>query len=75
MRLLNEKQVTTIAGTYLPLGDNITEVSICCHSDTPVRLHLLLRSKCLIFSPQGAVEIAQMVKQLVDESNKAAGFV
>ncbi|KAF8193723.1 lamb YcsF family protein [Pholiota molesta] len=47
MRLLNEKQVTTIAG-----------LSICCHSDTP-----------------GAVEIAQMVKQLVDESNKAAGFV
>lgn len=75
MRLLNEKQVTTIAGTYLPLGDNITEVSICCHSDTPVRLNLLLQSNCLIFWPQGAVEIAQMVKQLVDESNKAAGFV
>ncbi|KAF9475578.1 lamb YcsF family protein [Pholiota conissans] len=58
MRLLNEKKVTTVAGTYLPLGDNITEVSICCHSDTP-----------------GAVEIAQLVKHLVDESNKAAGFV
>ncbi|KAF9035168.1 lamb YcsF family protein [Panaeolus papilionaceus] len=35
MRLLNERQVTTVAGTYLPLGTNVNEVSICCHSDTP----------------------------------------
>ncbi|KJA16223.1 hypothetical protein HYPSUDRAFT_147989 [Hypholoma sublateritium FD-334 SS-4] len=57
-RILNEKKVTTIAGTHLSLGENIREVSICCHSDTP-----------------GAVEVAQLVKKLVDESNNSAGFV
>ncbi|KAF8808825.1 LamB/YcsF [Phlegmacium glaucopus] len=57
MRLLNEKKVTTIAGTYLSLGEKVEEVSICCHSDTP-----------------GAVEIAKLVKSLVDESNRSAGY-
>lgn len=56
--LLKEHQVTTIEGTYIPLGENITDVSICCHSDTP-----------------GAVEVAQFVKHLVDESNRQAGYV
>lgn len=55
-RLLNQHEVTTLDG-YLPLGNNVTEVSICCHSDTP-----------------GAVEIAQLVKATVEESNKAAGY-
>ncbi|KAJ7641858.1 lactam utilization protein lamb [Roridomyces roridus] len=55
-RLLETHQVTTNEGTYLPLP-YVTEVSICCHSDTP-----------------GAVETAQFVKSLVDESNKRAGY-
>ncbi|PPQ76380.1 hypothetical protein CVT26_015388 [Gymnopilus dilepis] len=57
MRLLNEKKVTTVGGDFLPLGNNVNEVTICCHSDTP-----------------GAVEIAQLVKSLVDESNHSAGY-
>ncbi|KAJ7601112.1 lactam utilization protein lamb [Mycena floridula] len=55
--LLNSHRVTTNAGTYLSLGENIKEVSICCHSDTP-----------------GAVENARLVKSLVDESNRVAGY-
>ncbi|KAJ6622707.1 LamB/YcsF family protein [Mycena sp. CBHHK59/15] len=55
--LLETHQITTNVGGFLPLGDNIEEVSICCHSDTP-----------------GAVEIARLVKSLVDESNKRAGY-
>ncbi|KIJ67429.1 hypothetical protein HYDPIDRAFT_108199 [Hydnomerulius pinastri MD-312] len=56
--LLDLHKVTTVGGKLLPLGQNVSDVSICCHSDTP-----------------GAVEIAQAVKALVDESNKAAGYV
>ncbi|KAF5378180.1 hypothetical protein D9615_007509 [Tricholomella constricta] len=56
--LLSSHQITTIDGSHLPLGDNLTEVSICCHSDTP-----------------GAVEIAQMVKSIVDESNQGGGYI
>ncbi|KAJ6550227.1 hypothetical protein B0H19DRAFT_187406 [Mycena capillaripes] len=55
--LLETHQITTNAEGFLPVGDNVTEVSICCHSDTP-----------------GALEIAQLVKSLVDESNKRAGY-
>ncbi|KAF7342497.1 Lactam utilization protein lamB [Mycena venus] len=55
--LLESHEVTTNADSFLPLGDHVTEVSICCHSDTP-----------------GAVEIAQLVKSLVDESNRRAGY-
>ncbi|GBE85596.1 Lactam utilization protein [Sparassis crispa] len=51
-KLLKEGQVTTTSG-FVPLSDGVTDVSICCHSDTP-----------------GAVEIAQTVKALVDESNQ-----
>ncbi|KAJ7779439.1 lactam utilization protein lamb [Mycena maculata] len=54
--LLETHQITTNADGYLPLGEGITEVSICCHSDTP-----------------GAVEIARLVKSLVDKNNKDAG--
>ncbi|KAF9466664.1 hypothetical protein BDZ94DRAFT_126336 [Collybia nuda] len=57
-RLLNYHQITTIGGAHLSLGQNITEVSICCHSDTP-----------------GAVEVARLVKNVVDESNQQAGYV
>ncbi|EIN04496.1 lactam utilization protein lamb [Punctularia strigosozonata HHB-11173 SS5] len=54
--LLNEHLVTTTAGTLL-IGEGVTEVSICCHSDTP-----------------DAVQIAQTVKALVDESNARSGY-
>ncbi|KAF8063622.1 lactam utilization protein lamb [Lyophyllum atratum] len=57
-RLLSSHQITTVDGSYLPLGTNLAEVSICCHSDTP-----------------GAVEIAQLVKSIADENNRAAGHV
>ncbi|KAJ7205635.1 lactam utilization protein lamb [Mycena rebaudengoi] len=57
LTLLDTYQITTNTGGYLPLGDNIEEVSICCHSDTP-----------------GAVDIARLVKSLVDESNQRAGY-
>ncbi|RDB19015.1 Lactam utilization protein lamB [Hypsizygus marmoreus] len=56
-RLLSLHCLTTVAGTYLLLGQNVKEVSICCHSDTP-----------------GAVEVAQLVKTMVDESNRVAGY-
>ncbi|KAK7051709.1 lactam utilization protein lamb [Favolaschia claudopus] len=58
-RLLESRQITTTSEngeSYLPLGDCVNEVSICCHSDTP-----------------GAVQNAQLVKSLVDESNRHAG--
>ncbi|KAI0064853.1 lactam utilization protein lamb [Artomyces pyxidatus] len=32
--LLETRQITTVGG-LLPLGDDVEEVSICCHSDTP----------------------------------------
>ncbi|OCH84482.1 lactam utilization protein lamb [Obba rivulosa] len=51
-KLLTQKQITTVVGS-VPLVDGVTEVSICCHSDTP-----------------GAVEIAKLVKKLVDEHNQ-----
>ncbi|KAF9814272.1 hypothetical protein IEO21_05211 [Rhodonia placenta] len=51
-KMLTEGQVTTKSGGFVPLGTAISEVSICCHSDTP-----------------GAVEIAQTVKAMVDDSN------
>ena len=35
--MLDEGLVTTSAGT-LPIGDGVREVSICVHSDTPVRV-------------------------------------
>ncbi|KAJ7896511.1 lactam utilization protein lamb [Mycena leptocephala] len=55
--LLDDHKITTSLGGFLPLGHNITEVSICCHSDTP-----------------GAVDIALLVKSLVDQSNERAGY-
>ena len=33
--LLEERKVTTVGG-FVPLPDDVDEVSICCHSDTPV---------------------------------------
>ncbi|KAJ4497750.1 lactam utilization protein lamb [Lentinula lateritia] len=56
-RLLKYHEVSTNANTVIPLGRNVNEVTICCHSDTP-----------------GAVENARLVKSLVDESNRLAGY-
>ncbi|KAF8549514.1 lamb YcsF family protein [Imleria badia] len=33
--LLDFHVVTTVSGKPLPIGPNVSEVSICCHSDTP----------------------------------------
>ena len=33
--LLTTKKITTVAG-MLPLDASVVDVSICCHSDTPV---------------------------------------
>ncbi|PFH48436.1 hypothetical protein AMATHDRAFT_149873 [Amanita thiersii Skay4041] len=56
-RILTRHEITTVDGKHMSLGNNLTEVSICCHSDTP-----------------GAVEVATLVKTLVDESNTIAGY-
>lgn len=67
--MLNEGFVTTPSGT-LPIGDGVTEVSICVHSDTPVRQFTsVLHIYNLLWALQGSVEIAQTVKRLVEESN------
>jgi lactam utilization protein B len=34
--LLKFHKVSTVGGKLLDIGANIAEVSICCHSDTPV---------------------------------------
>ncbi|PPQ94929.1 hypothetical protein CVT25_004415 [Psilocybe cyanescens] len=39
--LLTKKQITTLGGGFVPLGDNVDEVTICCHSDTPVESQIL----------------------------------
>ena len=45
-RLLQEQKITTVSGV-LPLPDGVDDVSICCHSDTPVshsrRLRMCVR--------------------------------
>jgi hypothetical protein len=38
---MNKREITTVCGN-LPLPDNVAEVTICCHSDTPVRLLCVL---------------------------------
>ena len=71
--LLSAGEITTTAGT-LPLAPGVREVSICCHSDTPVRpssLLFFLREDANV--AQGAVEIARVVKALVDENNAVVG--
>lgn len=75
--MLNEGLVTTLAET-LPIGEGVREISICVHSDTPVRSESFscgsqLNSLTTLFI-QGSVEIAQTVKRLVDESNVNSGF-
>jgi hypothetical protein len=38
--MLERAEITTSDGNFLPIGQGVSEVSICCHSDTPVR-HIL----------------------------------
>lgn len=39
--MLKERLITTdVPGYFIPLGENVDEVTICVHSDTPVRFHL-----------------------------------
>ena len=74
--LLGQRRITTVQGT-LPLPEGVAEVSICCHSDTPVRASSFcgfpkLGGAGLTHAAlQGAVEIANAVKALVDENNTA----
>ncbi|KAJ7470254.1 lactam utilization protein lamb [Mycena galericulata] len=46
--LLETHQITTNAGGYLPLGENISEVTICCHSDTPGAVGIATLVKTLV---------------------------
>ncbi|KAJ7200824.1 lactam utilization protein lamb [Mycena pura] len=47
-RMLEKHQVTTNDGGHLPLGENVTEVSICCHSDTPGAVEIARLVKALV---------------------------
>lgn len=49
--MLSEGLVTTLGGT-LPIGDGVTEVSICVHSDTPVRANSRLLNLLITFYGQ-----------------------
>ncbi|EIW53095.1 lactam utilization protein lamb [Trametes versicolor FP-101664 SS1] len=46
-RLLGERQVTTTAG-FLPLAAGVSEVSICCHSDTPGAVEIAKTVKAMV---------------------------
>ncbi|KAI0323768.1 lactam utilization protein lamb [Cubamyces sp. BRFM 1775] len=46
-RLLEEKRITTTTGS-LPLTEGVTEVSICCHSDTPGAVEIAETVKALV---------------------------
>ncbi|KAJ8495554.1 hypothetical protein ONZ51_g1645 [Trametes cubensis] len=46
-RLLEEKHITTTTGS-LPLTEGVTEVSICCHSDTPGAVEIAETVKALV---------------------------
>ncbi|KAI0739996.1 LamB/YcsF family protein [Daedaleopsis nitida] len=46
-RLLDEKKITTVGGA-LPLSDGVSEVSICCHSDTPGAVEIAQAVKALV---------------------------
>ncbi|KAH9884322.1 hypothetical protein C8Q73DRAFT_770713 [Cubamyces lactineus] len=46
-RLLEENRITTTTGS-LPLTEGVTEVSICCHSDTPGAVEIAEAVKALV---------------------------
>ncbi|KAI8976309.1 lactam utilization protein lamb [Trametes punicea] len=46
-RLLEEQQITTTSG-HLPLAPGVSEVSICCHSDTPGAVEIAKTVKALV---------------------------
>ncbi|KAM5532001.1 hypothetical protein V8D89_014335 [Ganoderma adspersum] len=45
--LLEERKVTTVGG-FVPLPDDVDEVSICCHSDTPGAVEIAQEVKALV---------------------------
>ncbi|KAH9938895.1 LamB/YcsF family protein [Epithele typhae] len=46
-RLLSDKQITTLGGS-VPLPEGVSEVSICCHSDTPGAVEIAHAVKALV---------------------------
>jgi len=46
--LLETGNIATNAGTTIPLGESIAEVSICCHSDTPGAVDNAILVKSLV---------------------------
>ncbi|KAF8876278.1 hypothetical protein BD779DRAFT_1698275 [Infundibulicybe gibba] len=46
--ILNTHMVTTTSGKGVPLGENVEEVSICCHSDTPNAIAITQLVKSLV---------------------------
>jgi len=53
-KLLTEGLVSTTSG-FLPLGENISEVSICCHSDTPGAVGIAQTVKALVDANNAAL--------------------
>ncbi|KAH7921345.1 LamB/YcsF [Leucogyrophana mollusca] len=52
--LLSQHQVTTVGGKLLPLGKNVSEVSICCHSDTPGAVEIAQAVKAVVDASNSA---------------------
>ncbi|TFK71179.1 LamB/YcsF [Pluteus cervinus] len=48
LRLLKSREITTVGGNYLPIGENVDEVTICCHSDTPGAVQITQLVKALV---------------------------
>jgi len=46
--LLTKHQITTTSGNLLPIGEGVTEVSICCHSDTPGAVEIAQAVKAVV---------------------------
>ncbi|EGN97304.1 hypothetical protein SERLA73DRAFT_183982 [Serpula lacrymans var. lacrymans S7.3] len=46
--LLKSRQVTTTSGSLLPMSDDISEVSICCHSDTKGAVEIAQAVKAVV---------------------------
>ncbi|KAJ7698255.1 hypothetical protein B0H17DRAFT_1129781 [Mycena rosella] len=49
--LLETHQITTNEGGYLPLGKGVTDVSICCHSDTPTMTASIILLESVLLLP------------------------
>jgi len=47
-RLLERHEISTNENSYLPLGQDVDEVTICCHSDTPDSIGIAQLVKSLV---------------------------